>query len=263
MNRPTAGVVVAVVVAVAVGASVANSDDPPPTPPEEVAVDSVDTLRGWATSGQVCLPALADIVAEVAPGASSTSRVPQGAAPDGLVGSCAWLDAGEPLFRVVVTDGNRPMSYEHEWDPVADRRFGDTHLWLEAGSAHVDRIGEQADALLGAIEDGAAAYVNGGDVDVPDNPDADVSVAALASLQFDPAKLAAPAGEITVQLAAPDRMAHQFVVELDGQPDPVAVGLDDGGVGVGTVELEAGTYTFYCGVPGHREAGMQGTLTVS
>jgi uncharacterized cupredoxin-like copper-binding protein len=43
----------------------------------------------------------------------------------------------------------------------------------------------------------------------------------------------------------------------------VEIYADPGDVVSEVVTLEAGTYDFYCSIPGHREAGMEGTLTVN
>lgn len=49
----------------------------------------------------------------------------------------------------------------------------------------------------------------------------------------------------------------------DVAPNAVHIALDPGGVGLVHLKAdEAGTFVFYCSVPGHREGGMVGTLTV-
>ena len=44
--------------------------------------------------------------------------------------------------------------------------------------------------------------------------------------------------------------------------DEVGPEVAGGGVSEIEVDLQPGEYTFYCSVPGHREGGMEGTLTV-
>ena len=82
-----------------------------------------------------------------------------------------------------------------------------------------------------------------------------LQVESLDSLKFDPPGLTATAGEITIEHDAEGTVAHTFVIKEVGVR---LVGDDEA-----TFELEPGEYTYYCDVPGHQEAGMEGTLTVT
>lgn len=88
---------------------------------------------------------------------------------------------------------------------------------------------------------------------------ASVSVTGTDALRFEPSELSAAAGTITVELTSEEGVNHTFVVE-DANGDQEVAAADPGQTDTGTIDLEAGSYTFYCDVPGHRDAGMEGTL---
>jgi plastocyanin len=85
--------------------------------------------------------------------------------------------------------------------------------------------------------------------------------ADASALAFDKTELSAKPGKVTIDFENPSPIPHNVVIEENGKElagfDPIAEGEESE-----TADLKAGTYTFYCSVPGHREAGMEGTLTV-
>lgn len=89
-----------------------------------------------------------------------------------------------------------------------------------------------------------------------------VEVLGTDALAFEPEEFTATAGPITVELTSGEGVLHTFVVEVDGD-DQMVVEAAAGATATGTIELEQGEYTFFCDVPGHRQAGMEGTLTVA
>jgi plastocyanin len=80
------------------------------------------------------------------------------------------------------------------------------------------------------------------------------------ALAFDKASLEAPAGEVTIELTNEAPIPHDVSVEGNGVEESSPTAITS--TASLTVELEAGTYTFFCSVANHREAGMEGTLTV-
>ena len=90
-----------------------------------------------------------------------------------------------------------------------------------------------------------------------------VHLAAVpGKLAFDTKTLKAKAGTVTVSMSNPSSFPHGIAVEGNGVAKNGKV-VQQGGTSSLTVKLKPGTYTFYCPVPGHRQAGMQGTLTVT
>jgi plastocyanin len=83
---------------------------------------------------------------------------------------------------------------------------------------------------------------------------------ADGSLKFDKTTLDAKAGTVTINFDNPSSTPHGVGVQGNGV-DKVSQTVTNSKTSV-TVDLKPGTYTFFCPVPGHEQAGMKGTLTV-
>ena len=80
------------------------------------------------------------------------------------------------------------------------------------------------------------------------------------ALSFDQTELTAPAGEVTIQLMNDSGTPHNVEIEGNGVEETSETITE--GMTELTVTLEPGEYEFYCAVDGHKDAGMEGTLTV-
>ena len=81
-------------------------------------------------------------------------------------------------------------------------------------------------------------------------------------LKFDKTSLSVKSGTVSFNFTNRSPVPHNFTIALGSK----VIGHTptfDGGTRSLTVNLPPGKYAFYCSVPGHRAAGMNGTLTVS
>ncbi len=67
-------------------------------------------------------------------------------------------------------------------------------------------------------------------------------------------------GKVSFEVKNAGTLEHDFTVE--GYEDEKIAVNKPGDTLTGSVSLEAGDYVIFCSVPGHRELGMEGTLTV-
>jgi uncharacterized cupredoxin-like copper-binding protein len=80
-------------------------------------------------------------------------------------------------------------------------------------------------------------------------------------LKFDKSSLSGKAGTVKITMDNPSPVMHSIAVEGNGvDKHGQTVGM--GGKSTVSVKLKAGKYSFYCPVDGHKQAGMEGSLTV-
>jgi plastocyanin len=135
------------------------------------------------------------------------------------------------------------------------------------------RAGELAEANEEAEEEEASPVEPGGTEGAagkgakkpeaaPEGPGGTLKLAAdPTQIAFDTTTLATKPGEVTIDFSNPAALEHNVAIEQGGKQLAVSATIAKGKTSV-SAELAPGTYTFLCTVPGHAEAGMEGTLTV-
>ena len=82
------------------------------------------------------------------------------------------------------------------------------------------------------------------------------------ALKFTTTSLSAKAGRVTIAFTNNAKVSHNVTIADASGAQVGATPTFEGGARSLSLSVKAGTYKFYCTIPGHRAAGMEGTLTV-
>ena len=135
------------------------------------------------------------------------------------------------------------------------------------GTASTEKPEKKKVVEAGAVKPAAVApkaAATGGTAAPPAAASAPLALAADPSgaLKYDKKSLSAKAGRVTIAFTNASPIGHDVTIAKG----PTKIGgtkvITNAKASV-TVALKPGPYVFYCSVPGHRQAGMQGTLTVT
>lgn len=118
--------------------------------------------------------------------------------------------------------------------------------------------GQDTGALATAVPSATqrTASAQNGRLEIDANPN--------GQLAYQVSSATAQAGPLVISSRNASSIQHDIAIQQGTNGRVLAVGpvVSNGGVSRISVNLRPGTYTFYCTLPGHRQAGMQGTLTV-
>jgi plastocyanin len=125
------------------------------------------------------------------------------------------------------------------------------------------RPGKDTGLLASAVEApgaGKPAVEKAGKLDIDASPS--------GQLAYTSSKATATPGAVTITMANMSGVSHNIAIEAGeggatakGTPIGASSFITKGSTSI-SVKLKPGAYTFFCQAPGHRAAGMYGTLTV-
>jgi plastocyanin len=140
-------------------------------------------------------------------------------------------------------------------DLVSGAVLKDVAVYVAQAAA---RPGQDSGLLASAVPvagAGLPAVEKAGKLQIPASPS--------GQLAYTTSKATATAGPLTVEMPNASGVSHNIAIQL-GTSGPVLGAspyITKGTTSV-TVTVKPGAYTYFCQVPGHRQAGMLGTLTV-
>jgi plastocyanin len=164
------------------------------------------------------------------------------------------------LWFAILVGGATTFAVLHAKDEdqakAAEFREANEEIEKEESSGPFEEASEEGEA-----EAEPEVQKEGGEESAKGGEEALQLAADTTALAYDTTSLSAKAGKVTIDFDNPSAIEHDVSIEADGKEIAKSELVTEGETSV-TAELETGTYTFFCSVPGHRQAGMEGTLTV-
>lgn len=164
------------------------------------------------------------------------------------------------LWFVLLVGGATTFAVLHAQDEEKAKAAENTRASEENEEAEASPVESGAEGGEGQEEAGgggaekpsAAAKGPGGTLQLKASP---------TEIAYDTAQLTSKPGKVTIDFENPAAIEHDVAIEQNGKEIAKSALITEGKTSV-SADLAPGTYTFLCTVPGHAEAGMEGTLIV-
>jgi len=172
---------------------------------------------------------------------------------------------GQSTFEGVVHNQILYPAKSRQVDPVTNKAVAAMPAKLVKGQAALDVAAYVASAVAKPGEDGGqlaqigvkrsdeVAKAKSGKLTIPADPSGGLAYAFGAA--------EAEAGSLEIDSENKSSVDHNIALEGSGVSELGPV-VKNGGVSKVSADVKPGEYTFFCSVPGHRQGGMEGKLTV-